>query len=205
MPSRVTGGPASAMKRAATPQALSTGMEVAEMNSPQTLRRGNVAFSTSATCQPATAINRAAAEPAGPAPITTTSWSMAGDEQVGEGKDAALLDFPCRALRPERRQLPPRKSRAHAGERVMAADIVGAQHEDQPRAQHGKGGTARFAADKAGGPCRHQRQKPGQRPVLKMMQEQVGGDDVRRKPRQGFENIALHHLAGPAQRLKGVA
>src|SRR6185503_21239442 len=108
MPSRVTGGPASAMKRAATPQALSTGTEVAEMNSPQTLRRGNVAFSTSATCQPATAINRAAAEPAGPAPITTASWSMAGDEQMGEGKDAAHFDLPACTLRPERGQAVPR-------------------------------------------------------------------------------------------------
>jgi hypothetical protein len=48
---------------AATPQAFSTGMVVAEMNSPQTLRRGNSAFSTSATRQPACASSRAAADP----------------------------------------------------------------------------------------------------------------------------------------------
>src|SRR6185437_13992188 len=185
MPSRVTGGPASAMKRAATPQAFSTGTEVAEMNSPQTLRRGNSAFSTNATCQPASASSRAAAEPAGPAPITTASWSMMPlrHEQMGEREDTALVDLPIRAFRPERRQVPPRKSRANAGQRVMAADIVGAQHEHQPRAQHGKSGTAWFAGEKAGGSRRYQRQKPRQLPILEMMQEQVGGDDVGRKLR----------------------
>src|SRR3954470_18170937 len=190
------------MKHAATPQGLSTGTAVAEMNSPQTLRRGNSAFSTSATCQPASASSRAAAEPAGPAPITTASWSMAGDELMGKRKDAAFVGFPFRALGPERRQVLSRKSGAHAGKRIVAADVVGAQHKNQPRAQHGKAGTARFAGDKAEGPRRHQRQKPGQCPILKMMQEQVGGDDVGLKLRQGSEDVTLHHLAGPAQSQK---
>src|SRR3954471_7196777 len=145
MPSRVTGGPAAAMKDAATPQAFSTGSEVAEMNSPQTLRRGNSAFSTSATPQPACARRRAAAAPPGPAPMTRTSCSMARRQEMGERKDAALVQRPAAAPGPKGRQVPPMKSRAHAGQGVVAGDVIGAQRKHQPRAQNREARTARLA------------------------------------------------------------
>src|SRR5438874_1359909 len=101
MPSRVTGGPAAAMKEAATPQAFRTGRDVAEMNSPHTLSLGNSVFSTRATRQPASASSRAAAEPPGPAPITTASYSMARRQQMGKRQDAALIQSPAAASRPQ--------------------------------------------------------------------------------------------------------
>src|SRR5207253_2006303 len=129
------------MKGAATPQAFNTGMEVAEMNSPQTLRRGNSAFSTSATRQPSCANSRAAAAPAGPAPITTASSRMTRREEMGEGKDAALFDQPTGW--PQCRQFAAVEARAHAGDRVMAGHVIGAQGKDQMRPQQGKRGAAR--------------------------------------------------------------
>ena len=82
-----TGGPARARKSPATPQASSTGMVAAEMNSPHTLRRGNPARSISATDQPTCARSRAAVPPAGPLPITAASNRIAlGREEMGEGK-----------------------------------------------------------------------------------------------------------------------
>src|SRR5689334_17219233 len=103
MPSRVTGGPAAAMKAGAMPQAFSTGIEVAEMNSPHTLALGNSLFSTSATRQPSAANSRAAVAPAGPEPITTASYStgLLRDEEMGEGKMTTFGQNPAPASGPE--------------------------------------------------------------------------------------------------------
>ena len=83
-----------ARKSPATPQASSTGMVAAEMNSPHTLRRGNTARSTSATDQPTCASSRAAVAPAGPLPITAASNRIAlCREEMGEGKRQSFLQI----------------------------------------------------------------------------------------------------------------
>ena len=59
-------------------------------------------------------------------------------EDMGEGKDAALAQPPGAALRPQRRQFPVAETGAHAGHRIMAGDVIGAQRKHQPRAQQAR-------------------------------------------------------------------
>ena len=65
------------------------------MHSPHTLRRGNVCFSIRATDQPALASRIAADDPAGPAPMMSTSkvFSMVDLQSVGR---KAMAKEPCR-------------------------------------------------------------------------------------------------------------
>src|SRR5579883_193844 len=175
-------------------------MEVAEMNSPQTLALGNCAFSTSATRQPARASSRAAAEPAGPAPITAASYMAAlGDEEMGERKDAALGDGPARPAGPEAGQFLVLEARAHAAHGIVAGDMIGAQQKHQMRAQQRKGRTSRLAGDKTLGPHADQLQQAAEIGARQVMQKKIGGDDVGGKLRQGLEDVALQDFAAPAQ------
>ena len=74
-PTRSTGGPACGASSAATPSSSRIGHVVAEMYSPQTFRRGNSAFSATATRRPRRASKEAAVAPEGPPP-TMSAWRI---------------------------------------------------------------------------------------------------------------------------------
>src|SRR5688572_16335251 len=96
------------------PQAFSTGRLVAEMNSPQSLRRGNSDRSTSAISHPACAKSRAAADPAGPAPTTIASNIATRLENMAERKGRTLVQGPAPVLWPMLGQVLRRKTGLHA-------------------------------------------------------------------------------------------
>src|SRR5471030_245104 len=106
-------------------------MLVAEMNSPQTLRRGKLLFSTIAIDHPARASSNAAVDPAGPAPMTIASYRMlralvdpTGGEAMREKPRRILLKLPPAQLRPKRGKLAAGEAGLDAQNRVVASDIV---------------------------------------------------------------------------------
>src|SRR5258706_12108390 len=120
-------------------------MVVAEINSPQTLRRGNRLFSTSATLQPAWASSRAADEPAGPAPMMSASQRMS-QKHLAEGKNPALLADPGAILGPQHRQFQVAESSPNTRHRIMAGDVIAPPPKNQPSAPNRKSPPARPAA-----------------------------------------------------------
>src|SRR3954447_12911734 len=101
-------------------------MLVADMNSPQTLRRGNSLFSTIAIDHPARARSSAAVEPAGPAPITMASYRMlralaaaAGHETMGEKPRRVLMKLPRPRFGPKRGKLAAVEAGLNAQDRVV--------------------------------------------------------------------------------------
>src|SRR5262245_24459780 len=98
--------------------------------SPHTFRRGNAAFSASATLRPARARSKAAEAPAGPPPMTRTS-NTAGHEQVAEGRRRLLGQRPARRGRPQVGELATGEAGAHADHRIVAGHVVGADEPHQ--------------------------------------------------------------------------
>src|SRR3954470_11371690 len=121
----------------------------AAMYSPQTLRRGKGAFSTTATERPARASSSAASAPAGPPPMTRTSNAgMAPcDEEVAEGWGELLGECPALRRRPDARKLAAAEARAHADHRVVARDVVAADDPEQAARAERESRAARLAGD----------------------------------------------------------
>src|SRR5438046_4393887 len=100
-------------------------MLVADMNSPQTLRLGKLLCSTIAIDQPARASSSAAVDPAGPAPMTITSYRMlraladaAGYEAMREKSRRMLMKLPLARLRPKRGKLAAVEASLDAQDRI---------------------------------------------------------------------------------------
>src|SRR5690606_34716421 len=104
-----------AASRSPRPRRARSASPEAAMNSPQTLRRGKRAFSSTITRHPARARRSAAQAPAGPPPMTSASARRdAGDEDMAEEAGLALLQPPPLAARPGARELAADEARAHA-------------------------------------------------------------------------------------------
>src|SRR5688572_22266632 len=119
---RRRGGPPAASNRSPRPSPCKRLTAGAAMNSPQTLRLGTRAFSSTATGRPARARRSAAVAPAGPPPITRTSKRSiaARDEDMAERPGGVLLEPPALGARPELGQLASAKAGAHARLRIVA-------------------------------------------------------------------------------------
>src|SRR5262245_56879628 len=107
------------------------------MHSPQTLRRGNTRFSTSATDQPASASRMAAVEPATPPPITSASKRLLiapRDEEMAERAGRVLGQRPlvCRRGSPRGADLVVAKPGDHTHDRIVTRDVVAADQAEQP-------------------------------------------------------------------------
>src|SRR5439155_5026791 len=182
-----TGGPARSRKSSAMPSWRNNARLVGERYSPQTLRRGKFAFSTTATSQPARASVSAAIAPAGPPPISSASygsvmsvlpWCHSRDETMAEQPDCLFAEEPAPVFRPQRGQLLSVESRAHTGDRVVPGDLVAAEKPQPLTRTQGGGISSRFASGKAICPAGYQFHQPPQGGVGKMVQEQVGGDQI---------------------------
>src|SRR5207245_9999531 len=148
-----TGGPARSRKSSAMPSWRNNARLVGERYSPQTLRRGKFALSTTATFQPARASVSAAVAPAGPPPIRSASYFSAmshwpqchlravqalRNETMAEQPDRLFAETPAPVSRPQRGQLGSVETRAHTGDRVVPGDRIAAE-EPQPLARPQRG------------------------------------------------------------------
>src|SRR5688572_77637 len=171
-----TSGPACASTLCAMPACASKDSVPAEMNSPHTLRRGKLVFSTIATDQPARASRSAAVEPAGPAPMTIASNMR--DEEVAEEAGAALLEVPAAVHGPERRELAPRESRAHREDGVVARHVVAADQPEHAAAGERQRRAPRLAGDEDIRSCGDEREETAELRGIEMMQKEIRDDRV---------------------------
>src|SRR5690242_11222857 len=168
------------------------------MNSPQTLRRGKALFSTRATFHPASDRSLAAVDPAGPAPITRTSWMVcmgrgtSRRKTMGEGKSRKFEQFPFQTGGKICRQLVIAKSGTHARQRIMACHGVAADGPNESAGNEGRRATARFTGSKSPGFTFRSGEQEVQLLRRKVVKKQVCNDCVGRgnaRIRQKLENI----------------
>src|SRR4051794_12828099 len=214
-PTRRTSGPACRRKSFSTPSSCSSGMLVAEMNSPQTLRRGKLLFSTIATDHPARASKSAAVDPDGPAPMTIASYRMLPIvvnapryETVRKEPRRVLMKLPQVWLRPKCRQLAAVEARLDAPDCIVAGDVVASDRPQQMAAEQRHRAAPRLAGDEQGCQWRQLREQWRELRLREVMQEKIGGDDVHlRQPafHQNAEQISGDRLRTPAKRLEPTA
>src|SRR5215468_5838604 len=115
----------------------------------------------------------------GLATFMNSALPAASDEAMAEQSGCVLLQLPLWIAWPQRRELVAVEARARAHHRVVDADVVAADHPEKPaRLDHelAAPGLARHHQRGLAGDLREQARELG---GGKMMQEQVGGDDVR--------------------------
>src|SRR2546423_5837405 len=201
-----TSRPVAASKRSPRPRALSWAMPEAATNSPQTLRRGKRAFSSTTTARPARARRAAAMAPAGPPPITSASQRIAPrHEDMAERPRRLLFELPSAAW-PEARKLIVGKSGAHADHRVVARDVVAAQRPEEATAKQGELRAARLAGDEDARAPRDEREQARKALGLEVMQKEIGHHGVEHRAglRKKMEDVHRGEVGAPPERGKGV-
>src|SRR5262245_6669156 len=125
----------------------------------------------------------------------------AGDEAMAEQSGRVLLQVPLWIARPQRAELMAVEARARAHHCVVDADVVAADHPEEPaRLDHQLAASwlARHHHRGRSGDLGEQARELG---IGKMMQEQVGGNDVCGLPlRQKIEHVGRGRLGAPAER-----
>src|SRR5689334_22204023 len=190
-------------------------MLVADMNSPQTLRRGKLLFSTIAIDHPARASSSAAVDPAGPAPRMIASYRMlrapadaAGYEAMREKSRRMLMKLSLAWLRPQRGKLAAAEARLDAQDRVVSGDVVAPDRPQQMTAEQRQRTASRLAGDEQRGQRRQSREQRREVRFCEVVQEQIGGDDIHnRKPTfaESDEQISLDRFGAPPDRIEPTA
>src|SRR6185295_7261003 len=112
---------------------------------PHTLRRGKRIFSCTTTEWPARASSSAAVAPAGPPPAMNTS-TFTRREEMRERPGHPFLELPVPGG-PGGGKLLPGESGAHAHHRVVARNVVRAQHPEHPACLQRDARAPRLARD----------------------------------------------------------
>src|SRR5688572_15183808 len=188
---RRSGGPHAASNRSPRPSSCKRLIAEAAMNSPQTLRLGKRAFSSTATERPARARRSAAVAPAGPPPTTRTSKRCisAGDEAMAERAGGVLIEPLALGARRELGQLASAKAGAYARLRIVARQGVAAEHPGEPARSERRAGAARLAGDEKPRPARDQPEELAQRRALEVVQKEVGHDRAEGLAARGKEVV----------------
>src|SRR5882672_10394424 len=154
---------------------------------------------------------------AGPVSRTGDAWSMrsalptnlpvaAGDKSMTEEPSGLFMDLPLRIVRPEHRKLLVIEARARADHGVVDTHIVAANCPQQAARLDHELAAPRLARHHQRGGSGDLLEQARQLLVDKMMQEQVGGNDVHRMHlRQKVEHIGRGRLDPPSERGKARA
>src|SRR5439155_13553978 len=215
-PTLWTGGPARFRKSSARPRRRNSGRLVTDRYSPQTLRLGKRALSTTATLQPAWASSSAAVAPPGPPPRIIASKSPAiacigalrealRDKTVAEQADCLLLQPPVSLSWPQRRKLPATESGAHAVHRIVARHTIAAEQPKRPAGGQPRRASPRLARQKTIRSFGGQLHQAGQCRIRKMVQKQVRGDQIDSpagRSAQPVEHVQFHRLRLPGERFE---
>src|SRR5262245_2902691 len=95
-------------------------------------------------------------------------------------RGGSLAQGPARKLGPQGGQLVAAEAGAHARLRIVPANMIAAEEEDQPAAEKRQRRTARLKRDKEGRERRRPREDLRKLRRFEMMQEKIGDDDVGR-------------------------
>src|SRR5262245_46750420 len=98
---------------------------------------------------------------------------------MGE-RGGSFVQGPAGKAGPQGRQLAAAEARAHARLRIVPADMVAAEKEDEPAAEKRQRRTARLERDEEGRERGRPREYLRKLRRLEVMQEKIGDDDVGR-------------------------